>query len=95
MAQKITLSIAGRRYQLEVNSPEEESIMRKAAEQINQQVSLYDRKYSTVQTLDKLAFIALSNTVAMLKYRDEKTTLQNAVDALSGELDSYLKGIDR
>ena len=69
--------------------------MRKAADQINQQISLYDRKYSTVQTLDKLAFIALSNTVAMLNYRDEKTNLQNAVNSLSGELDSYLKGIDR
>ena len=95
MAQKISLSISGRRYQLEVNSPEEESIMRKAADQINQQISIYDRRYSNVWPQDRLAFIALSNTVAMLKYLDEKTALQNAALALSNELDSYLKGIDR
>ncbi len=56
---KINLVIAGRSYPLSVNSNIEEEGMRKAAVNINQLISKYEKNYAVSDKQDVLAMCAL------------------------------------
>ncbi len=56
---KINLVIAGRSYPLSVNSNIEEEGMRKAAANINQLISKYEKNYAVSDKQDVLAMCAL------------------------------------
>jgi len=56
---KINLVIAGRSYPLSVNSNIEEEGMRKAATNINQLISKYEKNYAVSDKQDVLAMCAL------------------------------------
>lgn len=56
---KINLVIAGRPYPLSVNSNIEEEGMRKAAANINQLISKYEKNYAVSDKQDVLAMCAL------------------------------------
>ena len=56
---KINLVIAGRSYPLSVNSNNEEEGMRKAAANINQLISKYEKNYAVSDKQDVLAMCAL------------------------------------
>ena len=56
---KINLVIAGRSYPLSVNSNIEEEGMRKAADNINQLISKYEKNYAVSDKQDVLAMCAL------------------------------------
>jgi cell division protein ZapA (FtsZ GTPase activity inhibitor) len=56
---KINLVIAGRTYPLSVNSNIEEEGMRKAAANINQLISKYEKNYAVSDKQDVLAMCAL------------------------------------
>ena len=44
MAQSINIKLADRNYPLKVNSPEQEEVIRKAADDINRMVAKYQEK---------------------------------------------------
>ena len=56
---KINLVIAGRTYPLSVNNTLEEEGMRKAAANINQLISMYEKNYAVSDKQDVLAMCAL------------------------------------
>ena len=56
---KINLVIAGRTYPLSVNSNIEEEGMRKAAANLNQLISKYEKNYAVSDKQDVLAMCAL------------------------------------
>ena len=93
MEQKITLMIAGKRYQVVAKSPSDEQYMRMAAEQINIQLKSYDRIFKSVSDYDKLVFVALSHTTAFLRGKDEREKLERDVDSVSNQLNSYIEDI--
>ena len=45
MAQSISIKIAERTYSLKVTSPDQEEVIRKAAEDINRKIALYQEKF--------------------------------------------------
>lgn len=90
----IKLKIAGKEYSL-VATQESEHYMRLAAERINQKLSDYDKRYPDQTALDKLAFVALSEEIAMLvsKHNLDKNNEETA--KLSKDLRLYLTKIEK
>ena len=95
MEQSITLKIAGKDYSLKASSPEMEQLMRVAAEAINKKVAAYDAKFPDKTTADKLAFVALSETVGRLSYQKKLSSVNDEVKRMLGQTSEYLDNIDK
>lgn len=95
MDQSITLKIAGKDYSLKASSPEMEQLMRVAAEAINKKVAAYDAKFPDKTTADKLAFVALSETVGRLSYQKKLSSVNDEVKRMLGQTSEYLDNIDK
>ena len=95
MAQSINIKIAGRAYNLHVTSPEQEEVIRKAAEDINKKIAHYQEKFPNKGMTEILSFMALNvcmnNIVLQKKCKDTKDEVDDLVEMLG----SYLENIDR
>ena len=95
MEQSITLKIAGKDYSLKANSPEMEQLMRVAAEAINKKMEAYDAKFPDKTTVDKLAFVALGETVGRLSYQKKLSSVNDEAKRMLGQTSEYLDNIDK
>lgn len=95
MEQSITLKIAGKEYSLKANSPEMEQLMRVAAEAINKKVAAYDMKFPDKTPADKMAFVALSETVSRLSYQKKFSSATEEAGRLLRQTSEYLDTIDK
>ena len=95
MAQSITLTIAGKGYPLKAEKPEMEQLMRIAAETINQKLAAYDAKFHDRSLEDKLAFVALNETVTRLTYQRRIQALEAEVNKLHSQTEAYLADIEK
>jgi hypothetical protein len=92
--QSITIVIAGTQYPLKAASPEVERLMRIAAETVNTKLAAYDAKYPNKSTADKLAFVALNETVSRLVCQKHLDEASSESAKLQDEIETYLKNID-
>ena len=94
MDQSITINLAGRELHLKASSPDMERLMRLAADDINAKLESYTVRYMDRSFEDKLAVVALQETVNRLGAQKRLNAASSEADALKGELDAYLAGID-
>lgn len=89
----ITLKIAGKEYRV-IATPEQEHYYRLAADKVNATLKDYEVRFPTQTLTDKLAFVALSETVARLitKHNCDKQVAK--YDNLGKELHNYLDKIE-
>jgi len=81
---KINLIIAGRTYPLSVNSNIEEEGMRKAAANINQLISKYEKNYAVSDKQDVLAMCALQFASKLeISTLDTEETNTEALDKIN------------
>ena len=81
---KIYLVIAGRSYPLSVNSNIEEEGMRKAAANINQLISKYEKNYAVSDKQDVLAMCALQFASKLeISTLDTEETNTEALDKIN------------
>ncbi|MBQ7812367.1 MAG: cell division protein ZapA [Bacteroidales bacterium] len=95
MAQSISIKIAERTYSLKVSSPEQEEVIRKAADDINRKVTLYQEKFPDKGILEILSFVALNVCMANLNLQRQMKEITDAEDGLAKELEGYLDNIDK
>ncbi len=95
MAQNITIKIADRPYSLKVNSPEQEELIRKAADELNRKVRAYQDKLPGKGTVELLSFAALNVCMANISLKDQMNGLEEEEKALEKELEGYLDNIDK
>ena len=95
MDQSITLRIAGKEYSLKVQSPEMEQLMRLAAENINLMLAKYDEKFPDKTLVDKLSFVTLNETVALLSTQRKLARAGEEAKALQGDIETYLDAIQK
>jgi len=93
--QSITIRIAGSEYPLKASSPEMEQLMRIAAETINKKLSAYDVKFPNKNLSDKLAFVALNETINRLASQKKLADAGEETKKLQEDLESYLKNIGK
>lgn len=89
----ITLKIAGKEYRV-VATPEQEHYYRLAADKVNATLKDYEVRFPTQTLNDKLAFVALSETVARLTTKRNCDKLVAEYDDLGKELHTYLDKIE-
>ena len=93
--QNIKIKIAGREYPLKVNSPEHEEVIRKAADDINKMVEIYQERYSGKPLIEILSFVALNVCISNITLNRQMKDLKAEEEALTKELAGYLDNIDK
>lgn len=82
---KINVVIAGRTYPLSVKSTKEEEGMRKAANAINNLISLYEKNYAVSDKQDVLAMSALQFASKLeIASLEEESTEEEVIQKLKG-----------
>ena len=94
MEQRITLTIAGRQFQLKATSPEMEQSMRYAADDINKMLARYTEKYPDKDLVEMLLFVTLTQTVSRINSQAKLNALSSDCTKLANELSDYLDNID-
>ena len=95
MAQSISIKIADRPYSLKVTSPEQEELIRKAAEEVNRKISAYQDRMPGKGMVELLSFAALNVCMANLSLQDQLKELTREEKSLADELEGYLENIDK
>lgn len=91
MGQSITLKIAGKSHKMVASTPEQESLMRHAAEQISSMYESYQTKYPNVPVEDKMSFVALKAMMLYLDSQGRKNKVDSEVSRLEEALRNYLE----
>ena len=95
MAQSISIKIADRPYSLKVTSPEQEELIRKAAEEVNRKISAYLDRMPGNGMVELLSFAALNVCMSNLSLQDQLKQLALEEKNLADELEGYLENIDK
>ena len=95
MAQSISIKIAERPYSLKVTSPDQEEVIRKAADDINRKIALYQEKFPDKSLADVLSFMALNVCMNSIVLQKQVKAMKDAEESLAGELGRYLDTIDK
>ena len=69
MEQKITIKIAERSYVLKASTPENEQLIRLAAEDVNKKLNAYMASFPGKSAEDILSFVALNECVSRLAFQ--------------------------
>ena len=95
MAQSITIKIADRPYSLKVTSPEQEELIRKAADEVNRKISAYQDRMPGKGMVELLSFAALNVCMTNLSLQDQLKEIAREEKSLADELEGYLENIDK
>jgi cell division protein ZapA (FtsZ GTPase activity inhibitor) len=95
MAQSISIKIADRPYSLKVTSPEQEELIRKAADEVNRKISAYQDRMPGKSMVELLSFAALNVCMANLSLQDQLKEIAREEKSLADELEGYLENIDK
>lgn len=95
MAQDITIKLAGKPYPLTTSSPEQERLIRRAADEVNRRIREYQAQTPEGHMLDFMSFAALNICISYISMC-EQMNVRNAEEMmLVKELEGYLKDIDK
>lgn len=93
--QNISIKIADRPYSLKVSSPEQEEIIRKAADEVNRKVRAYQDKLPGKGVVELLSFAALNICMNSISLQEQLASMAKDEKALADELGIYLENIDK
>ena len=93
--QNISIKIADRPYSLKVSSPEQEEIIRKAADEVNRRIRAYQDKLPGKGTVELLSFAALNVCMTNITLQEQIRNMASEEQKLADELDGYLENIDK
>lgn len=91
----VTITIMGRKHTFANISPEEESVMRKAASMINEKVEGYRSKYEKMDGVDALCITSLIFVTQLIKEKKKSSSrdFEQRVEELNKNLEEYIKNI--
>ena len=95
MEQSIKIRIADREYPLKVSSPDKEEVIRKAANELNKKITLYQEKYPNKGMIEILSFVALNVSMVNVSLQKQAESILEEEDTLAKELHAFLENIDK
>ena len=95
MDQKISITLAGRVFNLTAPTPEMEALYRQAAEAINNRFNSFTRSHPGRTVNDILSLVALNETVVRLNIQRELEQQTQAQKQLEEDLERYLQAQDK
>ena len=93
--QSIKIKIGSREYSLKASSPEQEQVMRLAAESINKMTDAYSVKFPMQSEQDRLAFASLNNAMSLLVAKKEIAAMKAEYQVLLEQMQAYLDNIGK
>ena len=94
MGQKITIKIADRKYGLNASSPENEELIRSAAEAVNSRLNALTTALPGKNPLDLITMVALNMSIGVLSSQREVDAVKHEVQSAEQDLTKYLKSIE-
>ena len=95
MDQKIKIRIADYTFSLVAKSPEQEEIIRKAADHTNRHIQKNQEKYPDTPFVKILSMVALNMAVENVSFSKRLQDILKDEETLSKELESYLDNTDK
>ena len=95
MDQKIKIRIADYTFSLVAKSPEQEEVIRKAAEHTNRHIAKNQEKYPDTPLVKILSMVALNMAVENVSFSKRLQDALKDEEKLCKELESYLDNIDK
>ena len=93
--QSIKIRIAGREYPLKVNSPEHEEVIRKATDDIQKMIEIYQEKFPGKPMIEILSFVVLNVCTSNISLNRQLKEMKAAEGALAKELEGYIDKMDK
>ncbi len=94
MGQKIRVRIAGREYPIDAQTPQQENLIRLAAEAVNKMLDGYKAAHPGRSETDLMAFVALNKSIAEIAAIRQNEAANAEVESLRKDLDNYLDNIE-
>ena len=90
MDQKISIKIAERTFNLTASTPEQEEVIRLAAEAVNQHLQAYTRRYPGKTMAELMPMVALNECVSRIGAQRESAAQKAEAEQLGKDLANYL-----
>lgn len=95
MEQRIKIRISERTYNLKSENPEQEEMMRKAADEINRMIDAYQSRMQKKEMVDILSLVALNIGMECMKLHRSVHFLEAEALQLKEDTDGYLEDIEK
>ena len=90
MDQKISIKIADRTFNLSASSPEQEEVIRLAADAINRRLDNYTRKNPGKTLVELMSMVALNECACRISFQRDLDANKAEADRLSSDMANYL-----
>ena len=95
MNQKISIKIAERMFNLTAKDPEQEEVIRLAAESINRHLETYSRSYPGKTMQELLSIVALNECASRISLQREKAAHEAEAGQLVKDMANYLAQMEK
>ena len=95
MDQKISITIAERKFNLTAASPEQEEVIRLAADAINKRLDAYTRKNPGKTMVELMSMVALNECVSRINAQRELAARKAEAERLGKDVANYLAGTEK
>ena len=95
MDQKISIKIAGRTFNLTASSPEQEQIIRLAADAVDKRLAAFTRANPGKTMSELMSMVALNECFNRICAQRETEALKSEAERLGKDMADYLAGTER
>ena len=95
MDQKISIKISDRTFNLSASSPEQEEVIRQAADAVNRRLENYSRKNPGKTMVELMSMVALNECACRISFQREIDARKAEAQQLGKEMASYLDQMEK
>jgi len=95
MDQKISIKIADRTFYLTASSPEQEEVIRLAADAINKRLDNYSRKNPGKTLVELMSMVALNECACRISFQRDIDGREKEAEQLGKDMANYLAQIEK
>ncbi len=95
MDQKISIKIADRTFHLSTSSPEQEEVIRQAADAVNRRLENYTRKNPGKTLVELMSMVALNECACRISFQRELDARKAEAQQLGKQMADYLDQMEK
>lgn len=95
MDQKISIKISDRTFNLSASSPEQEEVIRQAADAVNRRLDSYARKNPGKTMVELMSMVALNECACRISFQRETDAQKAEAQQLGKEMADYLDQMEQ
>lgn len=95
MDQRISIKIADRTFHLSTSSPEQEEVIRQAADAVNRRLENYTRKNPGKTLVELMSMVALNECACRISFQRELDARKAEAQQLGKQMADYLDQMEK